>query len=105
MAIEFDMVDRRIGLQVIQDHFQSRARRGIQLDASPREPHLRLAHLVIVHRQHLAGTRLIITPRLGKAYRQHTHFDRPPRLPGVASHHRTAAIEQPIDQAAGLALG
>ncbi|MNN46023.1 hypothetical protein D3C81_1603820 [compost metagenome] len=105
MAVELDVVDRRVGLEEVEDHVQACPGIGIQVNTTARKADPRLAHLVIVHRQEFRRAGLIISVGLVELDRQHPHFHGPPGFTGSVAHHGAASIEQTVDKAAGLALG
>ncbi|MNP16233.1 hypothetical protein D3C76_1086210 [compost metagenome] len=105
VTIKLDAIDRRIGLEKFQDHVQTRLGIGVQFNPAPREIDPCLAHLVVVHWQQLRGADLIIAIGLAEFYRQQAHFHRSPGFAGIVANHRTAAVEQTIDQTTGLPLG
>eukprot|EP01137_Pigoraptor_chileana_P001061 Opistho-2@38155 len=103
MAVEFDVIDRRIGLHVLEHHLQPGLGVGIQIGAFAREAYLRLFDLIEILRQQFRHTRLVFVESLAELDGQQAHF-RHPAIPGSTAHHRAATVEQTADQATGLRL-
>ena len=75
---------------------------GVEIDTLPRKADLGLLHLLEILRQQLGYTPLIVAVGLAEFDRQQTDFGYPPIARGV-SNHRAATVQQPADQAPGLA--
>ncbi|MNL26227.1 hypothetical protein D3C87_1477440 [compost metagenome] len=103
MAVELNVVNRRISLHVLQHHLQLGFCRRIQIYTAAREADFRLFNLIEILRQQLGHTALIIGERLVEPDRQQAHF-RDPAIPRRLPHHRAATVNQTADQPSGLHL-
>ncbi len=104
VAIELDMIDRRIGFQVSHDSLQTHFGLGIKIDTAAWKADFALLDLIVIHRQQLADALLIIPKRLVEPDRQQAHLIGAPRVARVVTDNRAAPFHQAADQPPGLDL-
>ncbi|MCY1446496.1 hypothetical protein D9M71_630700 [compost metagenome] len=103
MTVELDVIDRRIGLHVLQHYLQFGFCGAVEFDSAAGEADFRLLHLFEILWQQFRHATLVVGKRLGEPDRQQAYFRHPP-IPRGMSNDRAATVHQATDQTPGLNL-